>query len=203
MRYGFDTKVSPLPQCTHESRNNRSATNNPESVSELITQEVEKGFVIGPYQVAPFKIYRVSPLGLAEHKYSKKKRLILDLSAPHNPTVTDTQSINDLIDKSECSLQYVKVDDAIRTIQDLGKGAIMCKADISDAFKNIPILPSQWHLFGFRWDNSFYFYHRLAFGCRSSPIIFDQLSIAVCWIAKNNYGMTHIFHLLDDFLVRK
>lgn len=60
---------------------------------------------------------------------------------------------------------------------------------------------SQWHLFGFRWQEEYYFYHRLAFGCRSSPIIFDQLSVAVCWMAQHNYGLQHIFHLLDDFLV--
>ena len=31
-----------------------------------------------------FSIYRVNPLGIAESKYLGKKRLIVDLSAPHN-----------------------------------------------------------------------------------------------------------------------
>ena len=48
---------------------------------------------------------------------------------------------------------------------------------------------------------SILFYHRLAFGCRSSPKIFDLLSQAICWIAANNYGLEKILHLLDDFLV--
>ncbi|XP_060070456.1 uncharacterized protein LOC132550411 [Ylistrum balloti] len=39
-----------------------------------------------------------------------------------------------------------------------------------------------------------------AFGCRSSPKIFDTLSEAVCWIAKNNYGIRYMLHLLDDFI---
>jgi len=38
------------------------------------------------------------------------------------------------------------------------------------------------------------------FGSRSSPKIFDQLAIAVCWIATNNYRINNILHLLDDFL---
>ena len=29
---------------------------------------------------------------------------------------------------------------------------------------------------------------------------FNTLSQAVCWILKNNYGVSHILHLLDDFL---
>jgi len=76
----------------------------------------------------------------------------------------------------------------------------MCKADITDAFKLIPIKPEQWHLFGIKWNSKYYFYHRLAFGCRSSPKIFDQLSEAICWILQQNYNISIIFHLLDDFL---
>jgi hypothetical protein len=49
-------------------------------VTELIEKEVQKGFVYDPFSEPPFKNYRVSPIGVAEGKYSKKKRLILDLS---------------------------------------------------------------------------------------------------------------------------
>lgn len=176
----------------------RSALQNVDTVDELLSKEVEKGFLAGPYKAPPFESYRVSPLGIAEHKYSKKKRLIVDLSAPHN---NDTHpSINELIDKQECSLSYVKIDDAIKIIVQCGQGALMCKTDISDAFKLVPILPSQYHLFCVKWRNSYYYYTRLAFGCRSSPKIFDQFSQAICWIAQNNYKIESILHLLDDFL---
>ena len=37
-------------------------------------------------------------------------------------------------------------------------------------------------------------------GCRSSPIIFDHLSRAICWIATNVFKVEFNFHLLDDFL---
>jgi hypothetical protein len=47
-------------------------------------QELEKGYLIGPFIKPPFDIYRVSPIGIVEGKYSGKKQLILDLSAPHN-----------------------------------------------------------------------------------------------------------------------
>jgi hypothetical protein len=48
---------------------------------------------------------------------------------------------------------------------------------------------------------AYYFYTRLCFGCRSSPNIIYQLSVAICWILQNNYYMKHVLHLLDDFLV--
>lgn len=67
--------------------------------------------------------------------------MIVDLSSPHD---NDSHpSVNDLINKEECSLSYVRIDDAIAIIQKLGKDTTMCKTDISDAFKLIPIHPSQ------------------------------------------------------------
>ena len=77
---------------------------------------------------------------------------------------------------------------------------MLSKLDICDAFKLIPLSPGVWHLFGIKWKNLYYFYKRLVFGCRSSPKIFDQLSVAICWIAMNNYKVDNVFHLLDDFL---
>jgi hypothetical protein len=47
-------------------------------------------------------MYRVSPIGIVEGKYSGKKRLIVDLSSPHDSE--EHSSINNLIDKEQCSL---------------------------------------------------------------------------------------------------
>lgn len=108
----------------------------------------------------------------------------MDLSAPYDKE--DIPSINELIDKELHSLSYVTVDDAIELIKKAGTGALLSKFDISDAFKLIPLKPEIWHLFGIKWKNLYYFCKRLVFGCRSSPKIFDQLSVAICWIATNN-----------------
>ena len=183
---------------TQECKNLRSALQNADTVDALLSREIEKGFLSGPYKVPPFQNYRVSPLGIAEHKYSKKKRLIVDLSAPNY--IETHPSINELIDKNQCSLSYVSIDDAIKIIIQKGPGSLMCKTDISDAFKLIPILPSQYHLYCVKWRDAYYYYTRLSFGCRSSPKIFDQFSQAICWIAQNNYKIESILHLLDDFL---
>ena len=169
---------------TKECHNLKSCQSDPDAVSVLIKEELRKGFIIGPYTEAPFDIYRVSPIGIVKGKYSGKKRLILDLSSPHNNA--SHSSINDLIDKEKCTLTYVKIDDAIRVIQEYGQGAILCKTDIQDAFKQIPVLPEQWRYLGFKWENLIYFYVRLPFGSRSSPKLFDNLSRAICWIAEHN-----------------
>jgi len=94
----------------------------------------------------------------------------------------------------------VTIDQAIRTITSLGHGSQLCKTNITDAFKLIPIHPSLWAYHGIKWQGRYYFYTKLVFGSRSSPKIFDTFSRAVCWIASNNYDIKNIFHLLGDFL---
>lgn len=197
LQHGFDAMVKCETWKTKECKNNFSARSQPEIVSELIQKECEKGFVYGPFKSPPFQNCSVSPLGVATGKYSDKKRLILDLSSPHNDTCI---SVNDMIDKTDCSMSYVKIDDAIRIILKCGNDSKLCKFDISDAFKICPYKPSQWPLFCFKWESMYYFYVRLTFGCRSSPKIFDTISQAVCYIAERNYKVKHILHLLDDFL---
>ena len=183
---------------TKECKNLLSASQNAAVVQELLQTECAKGFAYGPFSEAPFENYRVSPIGIATGKYSGKKRLIIDLSSPHNSA--DHASINDLIDKEQCTLSYVKIDDAIKQICEFGRGAILCKFDIQDAFKHCAIRKDQWHLFLVKWEGMYYVMSRLPFGCRSSPKIFDYLAQAVCWIATNNYNIKFILHLLDDFL---
>ncbi|XP_034437355.1 LOW QUALITY PROTEIN: uncharacterized protein LOC117759380 [Hippoglossus hippoglossus] len=127
-----------------------------------------------------------------------EKRLIIDLSAPHNSTIP---SINSLIPKEPFSLFYAAIDNAIQMIKLAGVGAWLGKADITDAFKVLPLHPSQWHLFCIKWNSKFYYSVKLTFGCRSSPSIFNTLSEALCWILYNSYKLPFVLHLLDNFLV--
>ena len=194
---GFDTLVHTTDLPTKECRNLLSARTQPDIVANILHDECTKGYMLGPFPELPFQNYRVNPIGIVEGKYSFKKRLIVDLSSPHSGS---QPSVNDLMDKEQCSLTYVKIDDAIRAIQKSGPFAILCKFDIKDAFKLLPIHPSQWHLFCLRWNKQYYVPVRLQFGGRSSPVLFDKLAQAICWIAKHNYDTDVIFHLLDDFL---
>lgn len=199
LKYGFHTGINnQMLWQTFKSKNLLSACQDPESVSELLSKEVHDNYWIGPFDKSPFDMYRISPLGVVEHKYSFKKRLIVDLSAPHDNPIH--ASLNDLINKDDYSLHYVKIDDAVAIIKQLGQGSWLCKVDVKAAFKNIPIHPSLWPLHGVEWQNKFYFATRLVFGSRSSPKIFDCLAQAIEWIAIHNYGIKNILHLLDDFL---
>ena len=116
--------------------------------------------------------------------------------SPHSDLVA---SVNKCIPLKPFSLYYASADDAIQFIKVAGRGALLAKADITDAFKMLPIHPSNWLLFGVKWESRFYFAVRLTFGCRSSPRIFDCLSEALCWILLNVCDLPFVLHPLDDF----
>jgi hypothetical protein len=168
-----------------------------DSAKNLAAYEKQQGYVIGPFQSSPFSTYRINPISIAEGKYSKKKRLVVDLSAPHE----SGDSLNDLIDKEMFSLTYVKLDNAISIIRKFGAGSILNKTDIKDAFKLIPIHPSLWPFHGIQLEENMYFFTRLVFGSRSSPKIFDILASAITWILQNEFPSSRVLHLLDDFLI--
>lgn len=98
--------------------------------------------------------------------------------------------------KPPFSLFYASVDHAISIIKVAGRGAWLAKADITDAFKVLPVHPSDWHLLGAMWDGFLYFAVRLTFGCRSTV-----LSEVLCWILLNVSRLPAVLHPLDFLLV--
>ena len=184
LRNGFDSGIDPLPSDTFECKNNLSATKDPDFVTSELLKEVESGHMAGPFDSAPFDHYRVSPLSVAEHKYTNKKRLVLDLSAPHD---SDVPSVNSLIDKDTYSMHYARVDNAIDIIRRLGRGAQMCKFDIKSAFKCLFLKPHLYKYHCVKWNGKIYYWLTLTFGSRSSCAIFTTLSEAIYFIATSNY----------------
>lgn len=193
-REGFDIGYFG-PERARISRNLQSAYKNPGVVDEYLRVEIEKGRIVGPFSTPPFENLQCQPIGIVPKKVPGKFRTIMDLSYPEG------SSINDFIDKEEFSLKYITVDRAIEFITTLGPGCFLSKVDIEGAFRIIPISPDNFKHLGIYWKGEYYYDTRLSMGGRSSPGIFDKLSEALEWIAKKNYGLDYICHLLDDFLV--
>ncbi len=61
--------------------------------------------------------------------------LIVDLSHPVGA------SVNDGIEAELSTLKYPSVDDALRRLLSREPGALMAKADIESAYRNVPVHP--------------------------------------------------------------
>eukprot|EP00064_Thunnus_orientalis_P024538 superscaffoldBa00010675_g24833 len=141
----------------------------PEAVDRLLAKEVKEGFMIGLFTLPSFPTFHISPLGITTRKYSRKKCIIVELSAPHSITIP---SINNLILSKDFSLHYATINHAICLIKRAGKR-----------------------------QGAYYFAIRFAFGCKSSPKLFDTLFEVHCWILSNNHNTSFLIHLLDDFRI--
>ena len=119
----------------------------------------------------------------------------MNLSYPY-----DERSVNKNIPQDFSTVQYASLNDAISVIQELGPNCYMAKADIADAFRIVPLHPSQYNLTGAKWQGQYYYDKNLPMGCSSSCKIFETISSAIVHILKEKYGVKHIVKILDDFL---
>ena len=122
-----------------------------------------------------------------------KWRLIIDLSSPGG------WSVNDGIDKEDCSISYISIDSIVSHILKFGPGALMAKIDIKQAYRNIPVHPDDRHLLGMQWRDEILVDKVLPFGLRSAPIIFSAVADALQWIIESK-GAEPVGHYLDDFI---
>ena len=59
---------------------------------------------------------------------------------------------------------YDSFEDALKLVAQAGKSCFMVKRDLADAFRHIPIHPSDWWLMGFEWRGILYHELFLPFG---------------------------------------
>ena len=185
------------PRQPFVSKNLKTAHLLPEIVDGNLLDEVKQGHTIGPFTSPPFQNFQIYPLGLVPKKNSSKLRTIFHLSYPKSSAT----SVNANISSEEYSLQYVRIDDAIRILLKLGPDCFMAKTDVQSAFRNIPVHPDDWELLGMKWRGHYFFDRVLPFGLRSAPFIFNMLSDALEWILINKLGVPNVLHILDDFFI--
>ena len=172
-----------------------STKDNWEVVNTKLKKEMKMGRIAGPFNMPPFEKFRGSPLAVIPKSTPCEYRLIHNLSAPLG------NSGNSFIPSELTSVKYQKLGDAINIIKQLGRGTLMSKLDIKDAFILIPIKPKDYELLGIHWDSKFYFDKTLPMGCSTSCAIFEAFSLAIYWSLPQKIKDGHIVHIIDDFLI--
>ena len=176
------------------SHNLKSALEASETVSRKLEKEVALGRMAGPFEAEPFPQFVVNPIGLVPKKQPGEYRMIHHLSFPQG------SSINDGIPQEFSSVSYATIQDAIDSIVDMQGPVYLGKCDILSAFRQIPVNPADYPLLGCYWQGKFYFDKCLEMGASSSCMIFEKVSTALEWIAKDQFPGVHWHHVLDDFL---
>lgn len=173
--------------------NLKSAGENISVLKQKIALEMNSGRIVGPFDSPPFKNFRVSPLGLVPKKDPGQFRLIHHLSYP------DNESVNDGIPEHFRTVRYQDIDDAVALVQRNGPGCYMSKTDIENAYRIIPVHPTDHSLLGMCIEGKFYYDRALPMGLSYSCQLFEQLSTALHWIADYKLSVSGCAHILDDF----
>jgi hypothetical protein len=192
-RIGFDHQTGSAPRSCR--RNMRSAYEHPEVVSEYLAQECRTARVLGPFPSSPLPQLQVSSFGVIPKRHQPGKWcLILDLSS------SEGHSVNDGIDQTVCSLQFISVDTIAGAVFRAGRGALVAKSDVQHAYRQVPVHPDDRPLLGMRWQGHTYIDATLPFGLRSAPLIFSAVADALEWVVRSR-GVRSICHYIDDFII--
>ena len=89
--------------------------------------------------------------------------------------------------------------DGARIARLLGRGALLVKLDLKNAYRNVPVHPDDRMLLRVQWKGQVYVDSALPFGLHSAPKIFTALVDGLSW-AFQKEGIVHTIHYLDDFL---
>lgn len=182
------------PRQSTSCSNLKSCSELPDVVLQKLQAEIYAKRIQGPFHERPFPNFHISPIGLVPKKTVGDFRLIHHLSHPKG------SSINDHIDPNLATVKYASFDDAVATLLKYGPGCFFAKTDIHNAFRLIPIHPSDHELLGFSFQGKYYYDTCLPMGSSSSCSIFEAFSTSLQWIATNKLKIPHIVHILDDFL---
>ena len=179
-RIGFN-RTQPL----YSSTSNLHSTNSP-VISEYLEREVSLSRMWKyPCHYIPPGIH-TNPLGVIPKKNRPSKwRLIVDLSSPGF-------SIHDGISQEHSSVRYTCLNHLASLVNSVGRGALLVKADIKEAYQMIPIHPHDQHLLGVQWNDHYYIDRMLPFGLHSAPKIFSAVADGLQWILTQ-YGINYLY----------
>lgn len=194
LRHGFRVGFNRQTPLKSASSNMASARLHPEVINKYLADELEKGRMLGPFPLSWKPQVHVNRFGVIPKGSTGKFRLITDLSFPQG------NSVNDGIHPDWCSLSYSSIDDVVRIVAMLGRGALLAKINIESAYRLIPVHPQDHPLQAMEWQGKIYVDPMLPFGLRSAPKIFNAVADALNW-HMIEAGIRFVLHYLDDFIV--
>lgn len=143
---GFHKCVPPLSL----EENHQSAIQHIGDVRAFVSKELSLGALVGPFDTQPFTPWlRVSPVMTRPKRDSKVRRVIVDMSYPPGQGVNNGINICDYYGKN-ITYTLPTIKDLINRLQACGKGALVWKADLARAYRQLRVDPLDSPLLGLK-----------------------------------------------------
>ena len=192
----FDKSVN---LSVNERRNHKGARDFPEFVNRYLCAEVEKSRIAGPFQINPLSIpIMVSPLNSVPKQSSDERRVIVDLSWPLGEGSVNSGISKEFYLQEKIESHYASVEEVCQMVLEIGKGALIYKRDLRQAYRQFRVDPADYYLLGYFWNSCYYFDTVLAMGQRNAGVGCSRVANAIMFIhSKNGYCGTCY---LDDLI---
>ena len=152
--------------------------------------ELELKYLLGPFQT--------SPLSLVPKPHSTNYRLIQNLSFPH--TNTPVPSINAHINAADYPCTFGTFLTICLIINDLPPGSQASTRDVADAYRTIPLHPSQWPGLVIRLDSqNFAINTQNSFGLASAGGVWGHVADFLADLFRS-HGIGPLSKWVDDFI---
>ena len=194
LHHGFHLGFNHNISLKSAAGNMASALANPQVIDNCLHTEVQLGRVAAPFFNLFFTVSMSVALVLSPNALSRENNALSWTCLAQLVIATSMELLVRIN-----SLQYMKVDDIIAGIMQLGRGTLMAKFDVQNAYCIVPVHPEDHLLLGMKWQGAYYVDMVLPFGSRSAPFILTSIADLVEWIAKQNYDVSFQMDYLDDF----
>ena len=170
------------------SKNLSSAFLLPQVMEEKIQADLRLGRIA---ETTPTFPLISSPLGFVPKPNGSWRKI-------HHLSFPEGSSVNDYIFPESAYIQYVSFENVLGMVRRAGKGCLILRRDMKDAFRIIPVAPHQRWLLAFEWAGKYYTECVLPFGLSTAPFIFNLFAEAWHWILQSYLGWELLEHYLDD-----
>ena len=123
LTFGFPLDFNRQTQLTSTEENHASAVQNSFHVDKYLTEELQYGAMLGPFDNKPISSH-ISPLMVRDKQDSDNKRTIMDLSWPKGQSVNDG-ICKDIYLGTNNILKYPSVDSITASLRSLGPAAMI------------------------------------------------------------------------------
>ena len=197
LKFGFPLDFDTTTDLISTEENHTSAKQFSSHVQTYIREELKHGTILGPFKHKPIPLH-ISPFMTRDKPDSATRQTIVDLSWPKG------QSVNAGIQKdkylgSDFILNYPSVDDIVKRLIELGTGSLLCKVDISRAFRQLKVDPGDINLLGLKLD-SYYIDQSVPFGYRHGSIFFEKVTDSIRFVMRK-HGFQDLFNYVDDIML--
>ena len=196
LEFGFPLDFDTNTELVSTEENHTSAKQYSSHVQTYICEELKHGAILGPFEHKPISLH-ISPFMTRDKPDSDTRRTIVDLSWPKDKSVNAGVQRDNYLG-SDFILNYPSVDDIVKRLIELGPGSLLCKVDISRAFRQLKVDPGDINLLGLKLD-SYYIDQSVPFGYRHGSIFFEKVTDSIRFIMRK-HGFHDLFNYVDDII---